>query len=93
MARAGVPLAVVQEIFGHSNPAVQRHYLHIGREATQAAIETLPDVLAALPEAVEDDDDETVLRARLRALADTLPLADIRALLAFARNSRGNLEN
>lgn len=41
-ARAGVPLAAVQSIVGHSNPAMTRHYTHMGLEAAQGAIAALP---------------------------------------------------
>lgn len=41
-ARAGVPLAAVQSIVGHSSPAMTRHYTHMGIEAAQGAIAALP---------------------------------------------------
>ena len=43
-ARAGVPLAVVQSIVGHSSPAMTRHYTHIGIEAARGAVAALPAV-------------------------------------------------
>ena len=43
-ARAGVPLAAVQSIVGHSNPAMTRHYTHLGIEAAQGAIAALPAI-------------------------------------------------
>jgi integrase len=41
-AKYGVPLAVVQSIVGHGNPAMTRHYVHIGDEAVKQAINALP---------------------------------------------------
>ena len=41
-AKAGVPLPVVQSIVGHGNPAVTRHYIHIGEESVKQAINALP---------------------------------------------------
>ena len=51
-ARAGVPLAAVQSIVGHSNPSMTRHYTHMGLEAAQGAIAALP----ALTESKKDGD-------------------------------------
>ena len=41
-AKAGVPLPVVQSIVGHGNPAITRHYIHIGEESVKQAISALP---------------------------------------------------
>lgn len=43
-AEQGVPLAVVQELCGHSSPEIQRAYLHMGEEVTRKAISALPDI-------------------------------------------------
>lgn len=43
-ANAGVPLAVVQAIVGHSNPAMTRHYYHESEAALQSAIAALPAI-------------------------------------------------
>ena len=45
-ANAGVPLAAVQAIVGHSNPAMTRHYSHIGIEAARGAVAMLPSLTA-----------------------------------------------
>lgn len=43
MCRAGgAPLAVVEELVGHSSPAMTRHYTHTGDEAAAAAVGLLP---------------------------------------------------
>jgi integrase len=41
-AKAGVPLPVVQSIVGHGNPAITRHYIHIGEDSVRQAINALP---------------------------------------------------
>ena len=41
-ANSGVPLSVVQAIIGHSNPAMTRHYTHIGMDSAKKAINALP---------------------------------------------------
>lgn len=53
-ANAGVPLAVVQSIVGHSNAAMTEHYFHVSDSALRGAAAALPDVtgggaVAALP--------------------------------------------
>lgn len=43
-ANAGVPLAIVQAIVGHTNPAMTAHYFHESDAALQGAASALPDV-------------------------------------------------
>lgn len=43
-ANAGAPLAVVQAIVGHSNPAMTRHYFHESEAALQSAVSALPSI-------------------------------------------------
>ncbi len=57
---AGVPLAIVQSIVGHTNTRMTKKYFHVSDDALRAAVAPLPDVFrapvrAALPsaEAVE----------------------------------------
>ncbi len=59
-ANAGVPLAIVQAIVGHSNPAMTRHYFHESTDALKNAVATLPDVCGTLhalpaPDAAQAD--------------------------------------
>lgn len=35
-------MPVVQAIVGHGNPAITRHYIHIGEESVKQAINALP---------------------------------------------------
>ncbi|MBL7077743.1 MAG: tyrosine-type recombinase/integrase [Kiritimatiellae bacterium] len=41
---ANAPLAVVEAIVGHSNPAMTRHYTHVGEIAAQQAVAALPSI-------------------------------------------------
>ncbi|MCJ8331787.1 MAG: site-specific integrase [Lentisphaeria bacterium] len=43
-ANAGVPLAVVQSIVGHSSPAITNHYSHISNEAAKQAVLSIPNM-------------------------------------------------
>ena len=43
-ANAGVPLAIVQAIVGHTNPAMTAHYFHESDAALQGVLPALPDV-------------------------------------------------
>jgi integrase len=63
-AGAGVPLAAVQSIVGHSSPAMTRHYTHIGIEAARDAVAALPAVTMeaeATPAPTAADALETIL--------------------------------
>jgi integrase len=44
---AGAPLAVVEAIVGHSNPAMTRHYTHVSDQAAAQAISALPALIAS----------------------------------------------
>jgi len=44
-ANAGVPLAVVQAIVGHSTVDMTRHYFHESEQALMSAVAALPDVI------------------------------------------------
>ena len=51
-AKAGVPLAVVQELVGHGSPAMTRHYTKIDMETTAKAMRAL-EVSTQAPEKEE----------------------------------------
>lgn len=53
-ANAGAPLAVVQAIVGHSNPAMTRHYFHESEAALQSAVAALPSISLDCAESVEN---------------------------------------
>ncbi|NCC51881.1 MAG: hypothetical protein EOM20_11775 [Spartobacteria bacterium] len=67
---ANAPLAVVEAIVGHSNPAMTRHYTHTSEQAAGLAVNGLPsligDVAKALPEP------EPVDLAHVRELVEQL---------------------
>jgi len=42
--QANTPLAVVEAIVGHSNPAMTRHYTHVGEFAASRAVAALPAI-------------------------------------------------
>lgn len=42
---SNAPLAVVESIVGHSNPAMTRHYTHVGELAAGRAVAALPTVI------------------------------------------------
>jgi integrase len=42
---SNAPLAVVESIVGHSNPAMTRHYTHVGELAAGQAVAALPSVM------------------------------------------------
>lgn len=45
-AEAGIPLATVQAIVGHTSPAMTRHYLHLSEQAKQREMQAFPAVFA-----------------------------------------------
>ena len=45
-ANAGVPLAVVQGIVGHTSTAMTQHYFHVSRDALDKAAQALPDFVS-----------------------------------------------
>ena len=67
-ANAGVALAAVQAVVGHSNPAMTRHYLHADPVVVKKAVSALPDVTGKerIPTAEEKADE------RRKALKDAL---------------------
>jgi len=42
---SNAPLAVVESLVGHSNPAMTRHYTHVGEIAASRAVAALPHVI------------------------------------------------
>ncbi len=64
-AKAGVPLPVVQAIVGHGNPAMTRHYVHIGEESVKQAIDALPPP----PDNAETVDEVTEAKAKIMAIS------------------------
>ena len=48
-ANAGVPLAVVQGIVGHTSAAMTQHYYHVSLDALDKAAQALPDFVSTEP--------------------------------------------
>jgi integrase len=65
---ANAPLAVVEAIVGHSNPAMTRHYTHVSETAAAAAVNSLPAVLGDAPPALPPADALAVFTAKVREL-------------------------
>ena len=89
---AGIPLAVVQSIVGHMTPAMTEHYsAHASMEDKRRGMERLtfftsPD---ALPEAKTDEPE----RDELHKLINTLPIEQVRKLLAQCKKAVGRSSN
>lgn len=70
-AETGTPQAIIQKNAGHSNPAMTEHYIDISDEAAVEFANSFADA------------DGAELRTRLRSLAVSLPISDIRRILDF----------
>ena len=71
-ASQGVPMAAVQAIVGHANPAMTRHYTHLGVESLRSAVNCIPTSATAIPllPTSSVSSAETKLRLIGEALAD-----------------------
>lgn len=93
-ANAGTPLAVVQAIVGHSNPAMTRHYFHESAEALQSAVAALPDVTRpALPETAPERTGEAVggngeRFEAFRAIVDAMTEAELNQAQAYIQTRK-----
>lgn len=67
---ADAPLAVVESIVGHSNPAMTRHYTHIGELAAGQAVAALPSVVGDWPIPTKRDP-EPILR-EIRVIMESM---------------------
>ena len=72
-ANRGAPLAMVQALVGHSNPAMTRHYFHESETATRETVALLPD-LAIDTQAAETPTDRTDGTTGEQPLATTAAL-------------------
>ncbi|OGV56653.1 MAG: hypothetical protein A2X49_08720 [Lentisphaerae bacterium GWF2_52_8] len=78
-AKKGIPMAIVQSLVGHGNPAMTRHYTHIGTESARQAIAALPTLTSksldikqsrsklinSLIEKLNEQDEETLRKAAI----------------------------
>ena len=88
---AGIPLAVVQSIVGHMTPAMTEHYsAHTSMEDKRRGMERLSFFTQdnTLPPADEEPE-----RAELRSLLDTLPIEQVRKMLAQCKKAAGRSSN
>lgn len=71
---ANAPLSVVEAIVGHSNPAMTRHYSHVGEETARASVLALPAVIGEVSETRTAAKEPTRLIdvAKVHALAKAL---------------------
>ncbi|MBI2928382.1 MAG: site-specific integrase [Verrucomicrobia bacterium] len=93
---SNAPLAVVESIVGHSNPAMTRHYTHVGELAAGRAVAALPSVLGdATPEPTQRE--EGAILRELKAIAQSITAANWEAqkaaLLALLEPSNGVGQN
>ena len=73
-AQAGVPLPVVQALCGHGSPAVQRHYIHLGQDTVQTAVNSLPAINGSAKAAFPAETRSIAgIRAALHRFADEAP--------------------
>ena len=80
----GIPLPVVQQIVGHANPTMTRHYMdHAGREAKARYLAELPDYLSGSSSSSGND-----ARKQLSDLAYSLPIDEVQRLLAEVQTKR-----
>ncbi|PYJ86050.1 MAG: hypothetical protein DME22_06790 [Verrucomicrobia bacterium] len=65
---SNAPLSVVESIVGHSNPAMTRHYTHVGELAAGRAVAALPSVMGTNKAHANDSPTgpENILRAAQR---------------------------
>ena len=67
-ANAGVPLAAVQAIVGHTSTAMTRHYYHENEDALRRAVEAIPAIGAPAAQTVAAPARPTTPAQRLKAL-------------------------
>jgi hypothetical protein len=77
---ANAPLAVVEAIVGHANPAMTRHYTHIGEAAAGAAVAALPDITGEAKPTPPESETATVPAAKVRELAEKLTSRNVKQI-------------
>ena len=66
------PPAVVESIVGHSNPAMTRHYTHVGELAAGRAVAALPSVMGEVIKAEPQKRDAEALLREVKAVAENI---------------------
>lgn len=75
-AENNTPVAVVQQLVGHSSATMTGRYTHVGNEATAAAVALLPDVLSD-DKGKPDKASPAAIVAQVRAIAETMTPANL----------------
>ena len=68
---SNAPLAVVESIVGHSNPAMTRHYTHVGELAAGRAVAALPSILSDTATTAAQTTPEATLN-KARAIVESM---------------------
>lgn len=66
---SNAPLSVVESIVGHSNPAMTRHYTHVGELAAGRAVAALPSVMGETKQ--QRNGEETMLQ-KIQRIAESM---------------------
>jgi integrase len=82
-ANAGVPMAVVQSLVGHSNQAMTRHYHHDDLKAVKAGVYALPDVTSSNSAALNVNSPESKLDGIL-AMLEGLSRAELAKVIKYS---------
>ena len=76
-SNAGVPLAVVQSIVGHTNPAMTLHYFHSSDTALKSAVAALPDIASTQQQPKAWTADADPLLRTFREIVDRMNAAQL----------------
>ena len=74
---SNAPLAVVESIVGHSNPAMTRHYTHVGELAAGRAVAALPSILGDTAATAAQTTPEATL-SKVRAIVESMTPKNLR---------------
>ncbi len=69
---SNAPLAVVEAIVGHSNPAMTRHYTHVGELASLNAVSALPAVMGPVTPSAPVQRNEAAILSEIRAILQAM---------------------
>ena len=85
----GIPLNTVQGLLGHMSPEMTLMYQkHSQRQETEKLLRQMPSFFQQSAKAIPaiTINEETPERKKLKDLADTLPIEDVRELVAYSSN-------
>lgn len=87
-AMSGTPQAVIQQAAGHANPAMTEHYTHVSDDAARIAAHAL-EIPQLCGETIDAVPIQSEARERLRQIAETWNIEQIKELLIFAEQLEG----